>query len=114
MNCRNCHLPIHEVPSTPPNVGTHWVHANTDQYPCLDSDGKQTLDQAEPQLGYPLDNLAAAASDYKIAVGQLEDARSRRDQLIREAVAAEIPPQQIADASDLKTARIYQIRDNRR
>lgn len=49
--CRNCRLPIREVPADWPNVGTHWVHANTNQFPCRDSEGLMTLDQAEPESG---------------------------------------------------------------
>lgn len=114
MNCRHCGQPVREIPSAPPNIGTHWVHTDTDQYPCLDSDGTQTLDLAEPGRGYPFDEIAAARDAYEGAVALMEETRDRRDGYIREALQRQVSPAAIADASGLKVARIYQIRDGRR
>lgn len=114
MNCRHCGRPVHEVPPTPPNVEGSWVHAEDNGFPCRDADGKMTLDAAEPSRGRLLDQIAAARDDYEGAYGLMEAARDRRDRLIRDAMQDRVSPQDIADASGLKVARVYQIRDGRR
>jgi hypothetical protein len=52
--------------------------------------------------------------DLRKVVAQMEALAVRRDELIRQGVAAKIPVVDLAADANLKPARIYQIRDGRR
>ncbi|OZF41933.1 hypothetical protein [Rhodococcus sp. 14-2470-1a] len=79
-----------------------------------------TMTQNEPPAP-PADPDAALLAAIRTAVGRRNEARAivaaaeeRRDQLVREALAAGILASDVAAAAGLSKPRMYQIRDRRR
>ena len=61
-----------------------------------------------------LTELAATRDELATAEERVTEIQGRRDDIIRRALAASIRPKAVAEASGVKTARLYQIRDGRR
>jgi len=61
-----------------------------------------------------LAELAAAAKEVASTDEAHKAAQARRDDLIRRALTANIRPKAVIEASGVKAARMYQIRDGKR
>ncbi len=55
------------------------------------------------------DEARKLLAEVRKASGQMERARSRRDQAIRDAMTAGVARQEIADAAGLERSRLYKI-----
>lgn len=61
-----------------------------------------------------LSELAATRDELAAAEERASTIQARRDDLIRRALAAKFRPVAVSEASGVKPARLYQIRDGRR
>jgi hypothetical protein len=61
-----------------------------------------------------LEKIGEARNMHEAAQALADRTREHRDALIRDAMVLGVYPISIAEASGLRTARLYQIRDGRR